>query len=92
MRGRRTLIDALIALASLTAVFALVVAIDDRAGDQVARVLQSGTSPDGRVAVQLREDTMTLARSVWEMCRLHAPLMTFAGVAAVLVLFMIRTK
>lgn len=84
-------VDALIALASMAVAVALVVAIDSRAGTQIARVVRS-TSSESSVAVQVRDETMTAARSAWEMSRMHAPLAAFVGVGAILVLFMIRTK
>lgn len=91
-RGRRLALDALIAVASVTLVLALVVAIDGRAGDHLARAVRSSAPAHGQVAVQFREDTMTLVRSAWDLSRMHAPLMTFAAVGAVLVIFMIRIR
>lgn len=91
-RGRRAIIDALIAVASLTVALAIAVAIDARSGDQLARAITYSAPPGGRRAVQVHDDAMTLARSMWDMSQMHAPLMTFAGVGAILVLFMIRTK
>lgn len=90
-RGRRVIVDTLIALASMTVAVAIVVAIDSRAGAQIARVVR-GTSTESSVAAQMRDETMTAARSAWEMSRLHAPLAAFAGVGVILVLFMLRTK
>jgi hypothetical protein len=90
-RGRRWAIDALIGVASLTVALALVVVIDSQTGNNVARAVRA-TPNHGQVAAQLRDDTMTTARSMWEMARANAPLATFAGVGAILVLFMIRTK
>lgn len=84
------LIDVLLVVASLTAVAALVVTIDEANGGQVARAISSAPS-EGRVAVQMRDEAMTVARSVWDMGQMHAPLTTFAAVGAVLVLFMLRT-
>ena len=90
-RGRRFVIDTLIACASLTVAMALVAAIDSHTGNHVARAVRAAPAK-GQVAAQLRDDTMTTARSMWEMARSNAPLATFAGVGAILVLFMIRTK
>jgi hypothetical protein len=91
-RARRFVIDALIALASLTVVVTLVVAIDSTTGDQVARAIRKGAPADGRVAVQLREDGMNLMRTAMDTAQMHAPLTTFVGVSLVLMLFMLRMK
>ena len=85
------MIDVLLVVASLTAVTALVVTIDGANGGQVARALSSAPA-EGKVAVQMRDEAMTVARSVWDMSQMHAPLATFAAVGAVLVLFMLRIK
>ena len=90
-RGRRAIIDTLIALASATVALSIVVAIDSRSGSQMARMVRAPRA-DGGVVMQVREDTMTFARSTWEMAQTHAPLTTFAGVGAILVLFMLRMK
>lgn len=90
-RGRRVVIDALVALASIVVAVAVVISIDSRAGGQIARIVRS-TSAEASVAVQMRDGTMTAARSAWEMSQLHAPLAAFAGVGAILMLFMLRAK
>jgi hypothetical protein len=91
-RARRFAIDALIAVASLSVVLTLVVAIDRSTGDQVARAMKKSVPADGRVAMQVRDDGMTLVRSAVDMAQMHAPLATFVSVSAVLVLFMLRMK
>ena len=90
-RARRFVIDTLIAVASLTVVVTLVVAIDSSSGDQVARALKKGAT-SGSVAVQAREDGMTLMRTAMDKAQMHAPLTTFVGVSVVLMLFMLRMK
>lgn len=90
-RRRRLVIDALVALASIVVAGAIVISIDSRAGGQMARIVR-GTPSEASIAVQLRDDTMTAARSAWEMSQLHAPLAAFAGVGAILMLFMLRAK
>jgi len=90
-RARRFVIDTLIAVASLTVVLTLVVAIDSSSGDQVARALKKGAAGGG-VAMQVREDGMTLMRTAMDKAQMHAPLTTFVGVSVVLMLFMLRMK
>ena len=90
-RARRFVIDTLIAVASLTVVLTLVVAIDSSSGDQVARALKKSAASGG-VAVQVREDGMTLMRTAMDKAQMHAPLTTFVGVSVVLMLFMLRMK
>ena len=91
-RARRFVIDTLIALASLSVVLTLVVAIDSSSGDQMARAIMKSTPTDGRVAMQMRDDGMTLVRTAVDKAQMHAPLTTFVGVSMVLVLFMLRMK
>lgn len=91
-RARRFVIDALIAVASLTVVLMIVVAIDSSSGDQLARTISKSAPADGRMAVQLRDDGMTLMRTAMDMAEMHAPLTTFVSVSAVLMLFMLRMK
>jgi hypothetical protein len=91
-RGRRWILDTLIALASATVALAVVVLIDSRAGSQMAPLLQDGARSASSLAAQTRSETVTLVRTGWEMAQLHAPLMTFVAIGTLLMLFMIRMK
>ena len=90
-RRRRIVIDTLIALTSATVALALIVAIDSRSGSQLARMI-SAAPADGGVAVQMRDDTMMMARSFLDLVQVHGPLTTFVGVGMLLMLFMLRMK
>jgi hypothetical protein len=90
-RVRRAIIDTLIALASVTVVLSILVAIDSRAGSELARMVKAPRTNSG-VVLQARDETVNLFRSGWETAQTHAPLTTFVGVGAILVLFMLRMK
>lgn len=91
-RGQRAVIDALIAVASLTATVAIVMAIEPRAGAQLTHAMAPSTPAAASVAVHMRDETMSVARSFMEMTQMHAPLTAFVAVGAILMLFMLRAK
>lgn len=84
--------DAAIAVASLAALALIIVAIDRRAGDQMARFVATHVVGSGGAAIQLHNGVTHLTRSAWELSYVYGPLMTFTGIALVLVFFMVRTK
>ena len=85
------MLDALIAATSLMVLCAIIVTIDGRAGDQLARLVTKLAGSPG-VAVQLHDDVTHATRSAVELSHVYGPLMTFSGIALVLVLVMVRTK
>jgi hypothetical protein len=86
------MLDALIAATSLMVLCAIIVTIDGRAGDELARLATKHAADTGGVAVQLHDGVTHATRSAVELSHVYGPLMTFSGIALVLVLVMVRTK
>lgn len=89
---RRRIFDGLIAFTSVAVLWAIIVTIDARAGDQLTRYLKTGISDSRGTAYQLQAGVSHASRSARELSFVYGPLMTFSGVAIVLVYLMIRTK
>ena len=89
---RRRILDALLAAMSLSMLCIVILAIDARAGDQMARFVTTTVSVNGGLAAQLHQSTSHAARSVSELSFVYGPLMTFTAVAAVLFFVLLRTK
>jgi hypothetical protein len=89
---RRRILDALLAAMSLAMLCVVVLAIDARAGDQMARFITTTASSNSGLAAQLHQNAAYAARSVSELSYVYGPLMTFSAVAAVLFLVLARTR
>lgn len=76
---------------SLVLLWLIILAIDGRAGAQVAAAVKTGMSTNGGVAAQLGNTAGHITRSFWELSFVYGPLMTFGAVAIVLVVVMTRT-
>jgi hypothetical protein len=76
---------------SLVLLWLIILAIDNRAGDKLARAVTGSVAANGGVATQLSGSVSHVTRSVWELSFLYGPLMTFGAVAVVLVIIMNRT-
>jgi hypothetical protein len=89
---RRAFGDALISISSVALLLVVLVTVDPRVREQVAGVWGS---PGGGAVVsvrgQVREVTSVVLSAARDNGIDNAPLMTFAFVATVLVLFMLRT-
>ena len=76
-----------IAVMSIAAILACVIAIDGRVPRELWRLWHGGV--DG---ASLPGNTAMLARSGWDLASMHTPMAVFATVAVVLVLCMVRMK
>ena len=81
----------MLAATSLVLLWLIILAIDGRAGQQVAAAVTTGVSNNGAVATELSKTASHVTRSAWELSFVYGPLMTFAAVAAVLLVVMNRT-
>ena len=83
--------EGLLAATSLVLLWLIILAIDRRAGEQVVAALKSGVASNGGVAMQLTDTASHVTRSAWELSFVYGPLMTFAAVAALLLIVFTRT-
>ena len=88
---RRRIMEGLLAATSLVLLWLIILAIDPRAGQQVVTALKSSVASNGGMAMQLSDTASHVTRSAWELSFIYGPLMTFATIAAVLVIIMTRT-
>jgi hypothetical protein len=88
---RRRIMEGLLVATSLVLLWLIILAIDGRAGTQVAAAVKSGVATNGGVASQLSDSASYVTRSAWELSFIYGPLMTFAAIAAVLLFVMNRT-
>ena len=88
---RRRIIEGTFVATSLALLWLIILAIDGRAGDQIARAVTTSVVTNGGVATQLSGSVSHVTRSAWELSFIYGPLMTFGAVAIVLVLIMNRT-
>jgi hypothetical protein len=88
---RRRIMEGLLAATSLVLLWLIILAIDRRSGEQVVAALKSGIAANGGVAMQLTDTASHVTRSAWELSFVYGPLMTFAAVAAVLLIVFTRT-
>ena len=90
---RRVVNDALISIGALVLLLVALVSIDDRVRERVTSMLT--TPPSSAEIVGVGEQISDMSHVVMKAARDqsidHAPLMIFAAVATVLVLFMVRT-
>jgi hypothetical protein len=84
--------EGLLAATSLVLLWLIILAIDRRAGAQVVDALRSSVATNGGVATQISDTASHVTRSAWELSFVYGPLMTFATVAAVLLVVMTRTS
>jgi hypothetical protein len=84
--------EAMFVAASLVLLWFIILAIDGRAGSQVAAAVKTGVASNGGVASQVTNTASHVTRSAWELSYVYGPLMTFGAVAAVLVVVMTRTR
>ena len=80
-----------LAATSLVLLWLIILAIDGRAGAQVVAAVRTGVASNGGVATQLTDTATHVTRSAWELSFIYGPLMTFAAIAAVLLIVMNRT-
>ena len=83
--------EGLLAATSLVLLWLIILAIDARAGEQVAHAVKTSVTSNGAVATQLTSTASHVTRSAWELSFIYGPLMTFAAVAVVLLVVMNRT-
>lgn len=76
---------------SLVLLWLIILAIDGRAGAQMAQAVKTSVATNGGVATQLSSTASHVTRSAWELSFIYGPLMTFAAIALVLVVVMNRT-
>ena len=76
---------------SLVLLWLIILAIDNRAAEQMMQAMRANMSTQGNVATQLSNTASHVTRSAWELSFVYGPLMTFAAVALVLVAVMTRT-
>jgi hypothetical protein len=87
---RRRIMEGLLVATSLVLLWLIILAIDARAGTQVVAAVKTGVATNGGVAAQLGDSASYVTRSAWELSFIYGPLMTFAAVAAVLLVVMNR--
>lgn len=90
---RRVVRDGLISMGALVLLLLALVSIDDRVRERVTSLVT--TPPSSAEIVGIGDQISDVSHVVMKAARTqsidHAPLMIFAAVAAVLVLFMVRT-
>lgn len=89
----RVVSDALISMGALVLLLVALVSIDDRVREHVANTLRTPPSSAEIVGVGARVEHVStvVMKAARDQSVEHAPLVIFAVVAAVLVLFMLRT-
>jgi hypothetical protein len=83
--------EGLLVATSLVLLWLIILAIDARAGAQVVAAVKTGVDTNTGVAAQLSDSAGYVTRSAWELSFIYGPLMTFAAIAAVLLVVMNRT-
>ena len=83
--------EGLLVATSLVLLWMIILAIDSRAGEQVAARMKTSVATNGGVAMQFSETASHVSRSAWELSYVYGPLMTFAAVALVLMVVMKAT-
>ena len=76
---------------SLALLWLIILAIDGRAAEQITQAVKTNVSTNGSAVRQLSNSAGHVTRSAWELTFVYGPLMTFAGVAAILLLVMNRS-
>ena len=88
---RRRIMEGMFVATSLVLLWLIIMAIDNRAAEQMMQAMRTNMSTQGNVAMQLSNTANHVTRSAWELSFVYGPLMTFAAVALVLVAVMTRT-
>jgi uncharacterized membrane protein len=83
--------EGLLVATSLVLLWLIILAIDARAGAQIVAAVKTGVDTNSGVASQLSNSATYVTRSAWELSFIYGPLMTFAAIAAVLLVVMNRT-
>ena len=83
--------EGLLVATSLVLLWLIILAIDSRAGEQVAAAMRTSVATNGGVATQLSDTASHVSRSAWELSFIYGPLMTFAAIAIVLMVVMKAT-
>lgn len=89
---RRRIMEGMFVATSLVLLWLIILAIDGRAGSQVAAAVKTNIATNGGVATQFSNSAGHVTRSVVELSYVYGPLMTFGAVAIVLVVVMTRTR
>ena len=89
---RRRIMEGMFVATSLMLLWLIILAIDGRAGTQVAAAVKTNIAANGGVATQFSNTAGHVTRSVVELSYVYGPLMTFGAVAIVLVVVMTRTR
>ena len=84
--------EGLLVATSLALLWLVILAIDERAAEQLTQAVKSNVSTNGNAMRQLTGSAGHVTRSAWELSFIYGPLMTFAAVSAVLLLIMNRTS
>jgi hypothetical protein len=89
---RRAFGEALMSAGTVVMLLLILVAVDDRVRNELSlRVMSHPTAGLAAAGQQARDLTTVLAQAARDQSLAHAPLLIFALVATVLVLFMLRT-
>jgi hypothetical protein len=83
--------EGMLVATSLALLWLVILTIDGRAGEQITQAVKTNVSTNGSAMRQLTDSAEHVTRSAWEMSFVYGPLMTFAAVAAVLLVVMNRT-
>jgi hypothetical protein len=92
--SRRVISGVLTGVGGVCAVVIGLAAIDDRVRQQVVQIIH-GQAPSGElvaVGQQVRILGSVLAQSVHDQSIAHAPMVAFAAIGAMLVVFMLRVR
>jgi hypothetical protein len=84
--------EGMFAATSLALLWMIILAIDARAGMQLAGAVKRGVSTNGGVVTQFGNSVSYVTRSAWELSYTYGPLMTFGCIAIVLVIVMTRSS
>lgn len=88
---RRRIMEWMFIATSLALLWLIILAIDERAGQQFAAAFKTGITDNGGMAMQIGKTASHVSRSAWELSFIYGPLMSFGLVAIVLVVVMNRT-
>ena len=88
---RRRIMEGIFVATSLVLLWLIILAIDGRAGAQMAAAVTRSVAANGGAAAQLSDSAGHVTRSFWELSFVYGPLMTFGAIAIVLVVVMTRT-
>jgi hypothetical protein len=86
----RTLLEWTLSAAALTTIVLVMLSVDSPVRQYSTAMMAD--AQHNAVAMRIPEPLARVARNAWRLCMDHRPLAGFAGVAAVLVLFMRRMR